>query len=254
MSKLPKFNKSDFLLQSFYGNRGWNNQLVCYDPTSETFDWPLCCGDYPPPRAAHAVTASIPDSSGGAGGIFLFGGRLEGERMDDLYYFDHSEMRWTRLACSRLNKPNGRSWHSLTAVSPSLAVLYGGYDSDMQPLGDCWALELEEPRKRDRPRWRRCQHLELPGQKGRRLWHQAVLEGVTGQVWAIGGIIDDILAPTMAPVRHPEAMARLTFTPLPLVHLALRASLSAQKSGQVDAEEMSRIPPCLKALIPLCGG
>ena len=50
--------------------------------------------------------------------------------------------------------PCGRSWHSFTRISSTAAVLFGGYDSDYNPLGDCWMLDtakckaaLQEPNR-----------------------------------------------------------------------------------------------------------
>ena len=52
--------------------------------------------------------------------------------------------------------PCGRSWHSLTRISQTGAALFGGYDSDGTPLGDCWLLDtagcktaIQEPNRDD---------------------------------------------------------------------------------------------------------
>ena len=235
---------------SFPGaGRGWNNQLVVYDPEEDSFAWPDAWGDVPPPRAAHAAVCS-PEA-----GVFLFGGRLESSRMNDLFHLDLLTLRWRRLtpAQAEAEVPCGRSWHSLTLVSPLLAVLYGGYDTEKQPLKDCWTLDLSDPRDVYRRRWRPCAHLESDC----RLWHQAVLEGeLTGQVWVLGGVMDDLLDHSLLRIRHPPSVARLSLSPLPLKHLALSAVLDARdkEGGEalVTTEDMRRLPQGLKSLIPLC--
>ncbi len=225
--------------------RGWNNQLVAYDPSEDAFSWPSCVGEVPPPRAAHAVVCS-PEN-----GVFLFGGRLEGSRMNDLFHLDLEELRWRRLKPRQGRTiPCGRSWHSLTVASPSLAVLYGGYNTEKKPLKDCWTLDLTNPQDSTKARWSPCKHLE----SGRRLWHQAVREAVTGQVWVLGGVMDDLLDHSLHRIRHPSRVARLTVTPLPLVQLALGSVLAIQSSGggEVTSADITMLPECVKSLIPLC--
>jgi hypothetical protein len=38
--------------------RGWNNQLVVYNPVSNSWEWPRARGPTPAPRAAHAADIS----------------------------------------------------------------------------------------------------------------------------------------------------------------------------------------------------
>ena len=38
--------------------RGWNNQLVAYNPVSDSWEWPRARGPTPAPRAAHAADIS----------------------------------------------------------------------------------------------------------------------------------------------------------------------------------------------------
>ena len=51
--------------------RGWNNQLVIYDPSKNEYTWPITHGKPPSPRAAHATTVD-PE----LGTVYLFGGTL----------------------------------------------------------------------------------------------------------------------------------------------------------------------------------
>ena len=52
-------------------SRGWNNQLIIYDPSKNEYTWPTTHGKPPSPRAAH-VTTIDPDLRI----VYLFGGIL----------------------------------------------------------------------------------------------------------------------------------------------------------------------------------
>ena len=51
--------------------RGWNNQLVIYDPYTNAYTWPKVSGKIPSPRAAHAMAVDTT-----AGIAYLFGGMI----------------------------------------------------------------------------------------------------------------------------------------------------------------------------------
>ncbi|GFG39046.1 hypothetical protein Cfor_01512, partial [Coptotermes formosanus] len=68
--------------------RGWNNQLVAYNPVSNGWEWPRTHGPTPAPRAAHAA-----DISGHK--VFLFGGRSGNTRHNDLHCLDMDKMQWS---------------------------------------------------------------------------------------------------------------------------------------------------------------
>merc|ERR1711940_424136 len=63
--------------QSIY-NRGWSNQLVCYNTSTDSWEWPGTSGPAPSPRAAHSV-ARVGDTA------YVFGGRHLDTRLNDLY-------------------------------------------------------------------------------------------------------------------------------------------------------------------------
>lgn len=68
--------------------RGWNNQLLCYDPDSNEWTWPHTRGTTPSPRAAHA--ADISDNM-----LYVFGGRLRDARMSSLHCLNMDTMEWS---------------------------------------------------------------------------------------------------------------------------------------------------------------
>merc|ERR1719499_2396290 len=73
-----------------YTSRCWNNQLFCYDPSSNRWEWPRVGGSVPPPLAAH-TTLCCGDA------VLLFGGRLAGKRLNDLHVLDMLSLQWTKV-------------------------------------------------------------------------------------------------------------------------------------------------------------
>ena len=63
-----------------YVPRGWNNQLVVYDPSLNEYKWPRTQGKAPSPRAAHAMTIDLDKKC-----AYLFGGNLQVSK-----YYDRS--------------------------------------------------------------------------------------------------------------------------------------------------------------------
>ncbi len=202
--------------------------------------WPDHYGDIPDPRAAHSVVRSA------AHGLFLFGGRVRAERINDLYYLDLSRMRWTKLRPPA--SPPGRTWHSLTKLSDDKALMYGGYNTALKAMKDCWMLDMTEPELLGKSRWKQCSHLELK-RKGKRLWHQAVLESSTGQVWVMGGLAGDLLSQDYFPSGKRPKMIRLSPSPLPLLHLAMMARL---KHSDITPEEEACLPDRVQKVMQMC--
>ena len=50
--------------------RGFSNQLVCYDPATNAWEWPVSSGTGPSPRDGHSV-AKVDDT------VYVFGGRMK---------------------------------------------------------------------------------------------------------------------------------------------------------------------------------
>lgn len=72
----------------WYMGRGWSNQLVAYNVDRNKWEWPLTNGQTPSPRAALAgfKCQSI---------VYIFGGRLQEARMNDLHFLDLKSMTWS---------------------------------------------------------------------------------------------------------------------------------------------------------------
>ena len=162
--------------------------------------------------------------------LFLFGGRNNGDRLNDLYHLDMVTLRWTLLLANRVVRslsgyPVGRTWHTLTKVSATRAIMYGGYDTQQRPLNDCWELDITPLRHRERPR-RRWQR-RLAFDRCPRLWHSATFESVTGQLWLIGGQKTDILGPADRK-SCPKSVEKLTVAVPSLEFLAMRTAVLHQ--------------------------
>ncbi|KAL1435144.1 hypothetical protein MTO96_011076 [Rhipicephalus appendiculatus] len=111
--------------------RGWTNQLVVFNTQTNSWSWPMYKGTAPVARAAHAA-ARINDQ------VFVFGGRHQQSRLNDIHRLDLDTMHWTGALRTIGEKPRGRSWHSFTALPPFRIVLYGGFSQTEEPLSDCW--------------------------------------------------------------------------------------------------------------------
>jgi Galactose oxidase, central domain len=75
---------------NWFMGRGWNNQLVAYNIDCNEWEWPLTTGQPPCPRAALAGFKSDSENK-----VYIFGGRLQRTRMNDLYALDLTTMRWS---------------------------------------------------------------------------------------------------------------------------------------------------------------
>ena len=89
-------------------------------------------------------------------------------------------MAWRQLSCE--SAPEGRSWHSLTAISDTEVLLYGGLSNSRRPLADCFVFNLQ------RNRW-----IPVAMRPEPRLWHSAVFSERDRHVFIYGGGTSDIL-------------------------------------------------------------
>lgn len=212
--------------------RGWSNQLVVYNRTFNRWEWPHTTGTAPSPRAAHSATQ--------VGSMaYVFGGRHMETRLNDLHCLDMTTLHWSLVIADTgtalvRGVPVGRSWQSMTALETGKdeggLLLYGGFDNNLAALGDCWRMDLAiQPNT-----WVRCQHLE----KGPRLWHAAASPD-SSQVLIIGGLTNNILAPTHIEKEHAKKVLTLTVGPPSLVILALEyISLNKHLFSREEVQEL----------------
>ena len=98
-----------------------NNQLLCFDPTSQEWRNPKCSGSVPQPVAGHAATI-IADN------VWQFGG-YTGVCVDSLYKLHMPSFFWTKIEAG-FPWPTNRAFCSFTALANSYLVLHGGFDDE----------------------------------------------------------------------------------------------------------------------------
>jgi len=121
--------------------RGWNNQLVRFD--LETLKWSSVPTRGPRPLPRAAMSAAIVGDR-----VYIFGGRHEATRRDDMNCLDMRTLEWTGelVPPPGSPRPSGRSWSSLSPVGDRLLFLYGGYDQSCTPLSDGFLYDVTEKR------------------------------------------------------------------------------------------------------------
>jgi len=165
----------DVFTLDFENGRGWNNQLLYFDVEKKCWVEPLTKGEKPSSRAAHsAVNVN--------GEVFVFGGRHLSTRLNDLHRLDLESNKWSgKLFCTG-QLPEGRSWHTMSRISHSQLLVYGGYSTQQEPLDDAWVLDIMSLS------WSELkQSTSHP-----RLWHTAVTNHY-GDVLVFGGCYNNIL-------------------------------------------------------------
>ena len=70
-----------------YDDQGLSNQLVCYDPATNAWEWPSSTGTAPSPQAGHSVTR-MGDT------VYVFGGAQENGMGNDFYSLDLNTLRF----------------------------------------------------------------------------------------------------------------------------------------------------------------
>ncbi|KAL3082797.1 hypothetical protein niasHS_010599 [Heterodera schachtii] len=128
----------------------WNNQLLFYDLLLELWREAPHGGTKPSARAAAASAYSATLNK-----VFLFGGRHDQTRLNDLFVFDLDQMLWTQIESSLPSevslspggfpplRPEGRSWCTFTLVEAQKKILcFGGLDTAGRPLSDLWELDV----------------------------------------------------------------------------------------------------------------
>uniref|UniRef100_A0A8C7QZS1 Transposase Tc1-like domain-containing protein n=1 Tax=Oncorhynchus mykiss TaxID=8022 RepID=A0A8C7QZS1_ONCMY len=161
---------------SFMGDnpgRGWNNHIHILDLS--TWSQPVTKGNAPSPRAAHACA-----KVGNRG--YVFGGRYRDYRLNDLHYIDMDSWEWHEIVPQQ--GPVGRSWHSLTPVSPDHIFLFGGFTTYRETLSDAWLYCVSKNK------WQQYKHNHT---QSPRLWHTAC-SGPDGEVFVFGGCANNLLS------------------------------------------------------------
>lgn len=195
--------------------RGWNNQLIVYDLSTGRWKNPKCKGPIPSPRAAHASIRF--DKT-----VYLFGGRHGDRRMNDLHMLDLGTLTWSGEVYTEGACPCGRSWHTMTASSKSVAFLYGGYSTNGAPLSDAWLLDISVIQ------WTQ---LTVPNDRPR-LWHTSCCS-MEGEILVFGGCCNDILDYSEQTI-HSNEVLTFCLQPYKLQRLCLEAVFIYKSVTQTD--------------------
>ena len=170
----------NFAVNTIYDDQGTNNQLLCYDPSTQQWTNPECSGSVPFPQFNHA--SSIIQNK-----VWLFGGDDEDcMNLDDLFQFAMSSYMdiyfiWTQIICliwtqieSGQVKPNCMKY-SLTAISEteliSVNVFWVGSSNS-----DVWIMDLTSQT------WK-----QYTSPRDHRRFHNAAVSGVNWSVIVTGG-------------------------------------------------------------------
>lgn len=97
-SQLYLFDADDYKEGNDAGRNVWNNQLLEFNISECKWSLIPKSGFVPSQRAAPGV-AYVPDLHS----VFLFGGRDESCRLNDLYRLDMFSMHWTKMYAKNSN-------------------------------------------------------------------------------------------------------------------------------------------------------
>ena len=160
-------NHGKFELGPGHTGRHWkNNQLLCYDPSIQTWNDVGCSGKIPLPRYA-ASSALIKDK------IWMYGGKTFGPE-NELYYLNMNSLSWTLIwpLIPQIWPPVVAA-ASLTPVADSQLVLHGGTSE----TGSSWIFDVKSRS------WSR--HLATDDHD---CHHSTGTTGLNGYVVVVGGI------------------------------------------------------------------
>ncbi|KAJ1626673.1 hypothetical protein T492DRAFT_1030824 [Pavlovales sp. CCMP2436] len=115
----------------------WFSDTHCIDIDCMTSTKIETTGATPPPRAAHSLVAL---GVGERGELFMFGGRTQGGRTNDLWRLDLATSSWAALEPAGA-RPPARSFQSSCALSGSQFVVFGGLDTKDVHLDDLHSFD-----------------------------------------------------------------------------------------------------------------
>lgn len=146
-----------FYQDEFTADKGWNNQLCVFDFATMQWSVPVTKGLIPSARAAHTAVRF-------GSKVYIFGGRHSHTRLNDVHCLDLNSMAWSGSLYVHGPQPEGRSWHTASALSHNRMFVYGGFTTECQPLSDTWILDTNSLQ------W--TQLTQFPANRSR-LWHTA---------------------------------------------------------------------------------
>ena len=153
-----------------------NNQLLCFDPSCQTWENPRCFGEVPKPRRSHATTTVRAKT-------WLFGGIGEptsDNAFDDLFELNIDSLTWTKLLTGQ-PKPDKLYACTLTPLAQNQLILHGGcHDIDIRQgktVHPTWILDLPSMT------WKKYER----GLTGPQRMHHTCTPGINRSVILLGG-------------------------------------------------------------------
>lgn len=139
---------------------GWHDDLFSLDPGTHSIRRLEPMGTKPAARAAHSLVANERVAGGPrkAGALWLFGGRTQAGRCNDLYELDVATVTWREVTPTG-TIPAARSFHNACALSATRFVVFGGLDTADKHLDDLSVYDAAAQR------WER---ITPPGDSGHR--------------------------------------------------------------------------------------
>ena len=96
-------------------------------------------GSVPIPRDDHSL------STGSNNNIIIFGGFVNGARVNDVYQLDFvanaASLNWTKFDFDKAKSPLPRASHS-SIIHENKLYVFGGQDDENNKLGDMWQFDF----------------------------------------------------------------------------------------------------------------
>lgn len=204
--------------------RGWNDQFVIFDSNETKWIWPKYKGQKPSARAAHACAKL-------GRNVYVSGGRHCGLRMNDMHCFNTETLTWSGSLSITEPVPLGRSWHSLTPISETKLVLYGGLGNNQEPLSDCWMFDCNNLN------WCKLQRSHMQP----RLWHTANFSD-DNELIILGGCTNNI---QFHQAIYAKEMIMISISPKSLLRLCLDKLIM----DKIETSSWDNLPKTLKILL-----
>ena len=199
----------------------WTNCLLRYNVRTNQISFLTTRGVTPEPRAGAGVCRA-------GGRVFVFGGKTQYGRLNDLHSLDLKTMTWSLLEDDTdpyllgwgppsPTHPSPRSLHSMVSVpGDKRLMVYGGIDQLNGLTNDLWVLHYT-----DHDHW--WEELELRYDHGEvRCWHSAVITH-TAEMILHSGLTQEYYLTRMDLDNHSEDLLHFNFGLPSLTRLAFEA-------------------------------
>ena len=209
---------------------GCNNQLLRFDPSTETWTNLNCSGSVPKPQRGHSTTRIREN-------VWLFGGNDEPALHTGLFELNMHTLLWTEIQNIQTDQL-ARSYCTLTAVSDSQLLLHGGQNIKGVVLSDTLILDLPSQTWREYSAYK----------KQKRHGHTCTAGTNRGDCLIIGGSCskEPVLDHEHKPPNGYRTVCHVTLQPLSLQQLASRV-IYKHKSNL----RWKNLPPKLISLLEL---